>query len=284
MRYIIYLQTVLLFSGCSFFISQKSDNISETKRIQTFIPVEVDGGLIEMEKNDLSDYITPEMVLITRGSFVMGDSTKSGTKNERPPHKVNIDYEFFISKKEITFEEYDKFVKDTKRISPNDEGWGREDRPVVNVSYNDAKDYLKWLSRKSGDKYRLPTESEWEYVARSGSNSRFFFGDSVKDIKHYSWYWKNSEDGSHKVGEKLPNSWNIYDISGNVWEWCEDWYVNDLNAIPKNGRAYSVSTGERVIKGGSWNDFPLNLRHSNRLGFTPTIKMNDTGFRAVMEY
>ena len=282
MRYILYFQ-ILLFSGCSILTTSKEsiNNVEEIQRVQTFIPVDVKGGLIEMEKKDFSSYITPEMVLIQKGSFIMGESN---VQNGKPPHKVTIDYEFFIGKKEITFEEYDKFVKDTKRISPKDEGWGRKKRPVINISYFDAKAYLDWLSEKSGDIYRLPTESEWEYASKSGSDNRFFFGDSIKDIQHYSWFWKNSVDGSHPVGEKLPNSWNMYDISGNVWEWCEDWYINDLSVTPRNGRGYSVSTGERVVKGGSWNDYPTNLRHSNRIGFSPTIKMNDTGFRAVMEY
>jgi len=272
----------LFFVGC--FSDKEIENKEITKSIETFVPAKVEGGLIEMERQDLGDYITPEMVLIQKGNFTMGDITNSGTLNERPTHKVKINYEFFISKHEITFEEYDKFVKDTKHISPNDEGFGRESNPVINVSYNDALEYLKWLSKKTGDKYRLPTETEWEYVARAGTNSRFFFGDSVKDIIHYSWFWQNLEDGPHQIKTKLPNQWNIYDMAGNVWEWCDDWYISNLEAIPRNGRGYSVSTGEKVVKGGSWNDDALNLRHSNRTGFSPTIKMNDTGFRAVMEY
>lgn len=287
---IVSILVAIFFSSCSIVDIENSEEyeesisfIEEKKLVETFIPVEVQNGLVEMEGEDVGEYITPDMVLIERGSFIMGDTTNSGTKSERPAKKVDIDYEFFISKREITFEEYDKFVKDRKRISPDDEGMGREKRPVINVTYEDAKAYLEWLSEKSGDKYRLPTEAEWEYASRSGSDSRFFFGDSVKDLKNYGWFWDNSQNGTHQTGEKLPNMWNLYDMGGNVWEWCEDYFINDLSVTPSNGRDYSISTGERVVKGGSWNDYGINLRHSNRLGFAPTIKMNDTGFRAVME-
>jgi len=289
MAIFISIIVALLFSSCSinFGNSEGYDDtlspVEEEKLEETFIPVKVQDGLIEIEGKNYGDYITPDMVMMEKGSFIMGDTTNSGTVNERPAKKIEIDHEFFISKREITFEEYDKFVKDTKRISPNDEGMGRDKHPVINVSYEDAKAYLEWLSRKTGDKYRLPTEAEWEYASKAGSDSRFFFGDSVKDLKNYGWFWDNSDMRTHPTGEKLPNMWGLYDMAGNVWEWCEDYFVDDLSFVPINGTAYNVSTGQRVIKGGSWNDYGINLRHSNRLGFTPTIKMNDTGFRAVME-
>ncbi len=289
MKQLILIFTLLIISGCSISTTQKQtnrniSNIDKEKLVQTFIPVKVKDGLIEIERKDVGKYITPDMVLIEECSFQMGDITNSGTTNEQPVKHIQIKNKFFISKKEITFKEYDKFVKDTKRVPPNDEGMGRDNNPVVNVSYEDVKAYLDWLSKQTGDTYRLPTEAEWECSAKAGSKSRFFFGDSVKDLKHYSWYWDNAQNGIHEVGTKLPNMWGLYDMAGNVWEWCEDYFVDSLEFIPSDGRAYDISTGERVVKGGSWNEYGINLRHSNRLGFSPTIKMNDTGFRVVMEY
>jgi formylglycine-generating enzyme required for sulfatase activity len=273
----------LLIQGCSFIEIEISDedevqtqNEAEIeKEAQTFIPVSVKGGLIEMERGDYGDFITPDMVLLGNSTFKMVDSNS----REREFH---IDYEFFISKHEITFEEYDKFVKETKRVSPSDDGWGRENRPVINISYEDAKEYLDWLSEKSGDIFRLPTEAEWEFASRGGSESRFFFGDSIKDLENYGWFWDISSGLTHEVGKKSPNQFNLYDVSGNVWEWCEDGFTEDIFKIPSDGKPYDKGT-QKVVKGGSWNDYGINLRHGNRLGFAPTIKMNDTGFRAVME-
>jgi formylglycine-generating enzyme required for sulfatase activity len=284
-EFVVAIFVSLVLSGCLARESEPTTAIiqPQEKLVETFIPVEVEGGLIEMEMEDHGDYITPHMVLIKSGTFTMGDSTDSGSVIEKPLRTINIRDEFLIGKYEITFEEYDKFVKDTKRVSPSDDGFGRERRPVINVSYEDAKAYLQWLSEKSGDRYRLPSEAEWEYVARAGSNNRFFFGDSVRDLRNYSWYWDNSEHGINPVGGKLPNMWNIHDMAGNVLEWCEDYFVDSLEMIPINGTPYSVQSSERVAKGGSWNDYGTNLRHSNRMGFPQTIKMNDTGFRAVME-
>jgi formylglycine-generating enzyme required for sulfatase activity len=272
----IFILILMFVNGC-LFLNQQQESIQTENSIkieETFIPITIQDGLIEMEKKDRGDFITPEMVLIEAGKFKFSEKGLVRT----------IQHNFFIGKYEVTFEEYSKFAKATKRVMPRSDGIDSDLNPVVNVSYEDAKAYAEWLSKKTGDKYRLPTETEWEYAARAGTETRFFFGDSIKDIDRYAWYWKNSEDGAKNIGQKLPNQWNLFDMAGNVWEWCEDWFVEDVSAIPNGGKPYSVSTKQKVVKGGSWNDYPLSLRHSNRLGFDPNIKMNDTGFRLVMEY
>jgi formylglycine-generating enzyme required for sulfatase activity len=289
----IFLPLLLLFSSCSFqeevveTPTPQEEPVKEDKiqpLVETFVPVSVIDGLIEMESENRGDYTVPAMVLISKGKFVMGDAIGVGDSSERPIHAVNINYEFFIGKYEVTFNEYDKFAKDTGRPLPDDGGFGRRENPVINVSFEDATAYAQWLSGKTGDKYRLPTEAEWEFVARAGSEDRFFFGDSTKDLKRYGWYWANSNETIQPVGQKLPNMWNVHDMIGNVWEWCQDWYVENYDNATNDGTPYNIKGEARVVRGGSWNDEENSMRLSIRTGYPPTVKMNDTGFRLVMDY
>ena len=219
-------------------------------------------------------------VLIKKGSFMMGSN--SGDKDEKPIHRVNIDYDFYIGKYEVTFNQYDKFCDATGREKPNDDGWGRGERPVINVSWNDAKAYTKWLSKKEGTTYRLPTEAEREYVARAGTTTKYSFGDSDSSLGQYAWYSKNSSSKTHKVGQKKPNPWGVYDMYGNVWEWCEDWYVDSYKNTPRNGTDNnSDSQGIKVLRGGSWYSNSDNLRSANRNRSYPSNTYYNIGFRVV---
>jgi formylglycine-generating enzyme required for sulfatase activity len=287
-KYLFVVSPLFLFSSCLSIIDNLKNNdddggISDGsgKEQMEFHAVKIKNGLIEMDSKNFGKYITPAMVLIRKGEFFMGDLQDIGEEDEKPVRKVKIDYEFFFGKYEVTFNEYDKFVSDTKKYRPSDNGWGRSKKPVIYVSWNDANAYAKWLSKKSGDTYRLPTEAEWEYVARAGTNTRFYFGDSIDYLNRYGWFWNNSQQMSHDVGTLLPNQWDIYDMHGNVWEWCLDSYVNNYKEAPNNGSAYTISSEEKVLRGGSWNDGGEFLRYSNRYGFNSSIKMNDTGFRLV---
>jgi len=284
-----------IFSGCSMLeidensedlaVEENSENADENS---VFVPLEVESGLIEMEKKDNSIYITPEMVLIPSGTAVINDRVNNNLI------KINISYEYFISKYEISFEEYDKFARNTKRALPNDSGWGRGKQPVINVSYDDAVAYAEWLSQKSGDFYRLPSEAEWELAHNLNSlnleesefeiGSHKFFNGGVENLKYYGWFSENSAESTHQIGAKMPNSWNIYDTIGNVWEWCQDSYQQNLIGIPTDGKPrQNKKSDEKVVKGGSWSEPYQNLKNSNRLGFLSSLKMNDTGFRLIME-
>ncbi len=242
-------------------------------------------------------------VHIKAGSFQMGSS--SGDKDEKPVHRVNIDYDFYIGKYEVTVGEFRKFIDATNHsVETNTNGgcfiydgkWKKESNanwdnpyfsqsenaPVVCVSHNDAKAYTNWLSQKSGKTYRLPTEAEWEYVARAGTTTKYSFGDSKNNLSSYGWYKDNSNNKTYEVGQKQPNPWGVYDMHGNVWEWCEDRYTDSYSNTPRNGKDNnSGSQKKRVLRGGSWNSNAGVLRSANRIGNFPDGSSVNYGFRVV---
>jgi len=220
----------------------------------------------------------PKMVVIPAGSFQMGCvSGKSCEDNEKPVHQVTLSKNFALSQTEVTFEDYDRFAKATKRELPDDEGWGRGRRPVINVSWNDAKAYVKWLSGQTGEQYRLPTEAEWEYAARAGTITPFSTGDCIAtDQANYNGYPLDECDESEPrgktlaVGSFLANAFGLQDMHGNVWEWTEDCSHGGYTDAPNDGRAWfegaGAECGERVIRGGSWFNNAVNMRSALRIG------------------
>jgi formylglycine-generating enzyme required for sulfatase activity len=192
---------------------------------------------------------------------------------------------FAIGKYEVTFQEYDRYVELTGGRSPSDESWGRERRPVLNVSWDEAVAYAKWLSQAMGNRYRLPTESEWEYAARSGGKDEAWAGTS--DEKQLTDYAVYQQRGTESVGSKKPNSLGLYDMSGNVWEWVEDCGHDNYKEAPTDGSAWLEANGgncgQRVIRGGSWFNFPVGLRASDRDGDFPDLRLNFLGFRLVQD-
>lgn len=182
------------------------------------------------------------------------------------PEPVPIpERDFSISRHEITFEQYDHYAKKTEISLPDDEGWGRENRPVINVNLNEAQDYADWLSEKLDQKCRLPSEDEWEYAARAGGSGDYGLGQGGVEITRdnlgdYAWYSDNAEGKTHPVGTKKPNAWGLYDMFGNVWEWCG---------------------GDGAICGGSWINSPDGLRAAYRLTLPPGYRSLNFGFRVV---
>ena len=228
----------------------------------------------------------PEMVRIPGGTFTMGSNDYD---SERPSHQVVIQ-DFLLGKYEVTFEEYDKFAQATGRTLPEDKGWGRGRRPVINVSWDEAQAYAEWLSKSTGKKYRLPTEAEWEYAARSGAKQETWAGTSKNDeLGNYAVYGANSGNKTAEVGSKQPNTFGLHDLSGNVCEWVEDcWHKSYDNAPPTDGSAWlaaaSGECGRRVVRGGSWYyNFPVTLRSSNRLRFTTDFRSIIVGFRLAQD-
>ncbi|MEN8217379.1 MAG: SUMF1/EgtB/PvdO family nonheme iron enzyme [Pseudomonadota bacterium] len=232
----------------------------------------------------------PQMVWIPAGRFRMGDI--QGSSDEKPVHEVSVD-RFAMSRYEVTFAEYDKFAQATGRQKPDDRGWGRGNRPVINVSWHDANVYAKWLSEETGQKYRLPTEAEWEYAARAGTLTARDWGKNpdeacgyanVHDITSkkengFSWTHHNCTDGYAKtapVGHFKPNNFGLYDMLGNVWEWTCSEYENKYKGSEKFCKEHASSG---VIRGGSWNNEPRGVRVTNRDRNSVSYRFDGVGFR-----
>jgi len=248
----------------------------------------------------------PTMERIPAGEFEMGDLTGEEGRNETPVHNVHFAKPFEMGKYEVTFEEYDLFAAATGRSKPNEQGWGRNTRPVINVSWKDAVAYTQWLSERTGLNFRLPSEAEWEYAARATTKTARYWVNkteagqepacqyaNVFDAKNESkikntygginWAPFQCEDDfafTAPVGQFKPNAWKLYDMLGNVWEWVQDCYHDNYNNAPTDGSAWeSGNCDRRVLRGGSWLHEPQFERSSYRFGDTPDYHYLYIGFR-----
>ena len=229
------------------------------------------------------------------GSLQMG-SSKYGARlyeGEKPQHQVGIARPFALGRAPITFADYDRFAEATGAERPGDEGWGRGDRPVINVSWDDAHSYAKWLGEMTGNSYRLPSEAEWEYAARAGTTTRYALplpagSDDIANRNLANCNGCGSEwDGEQTapVGRFKANNWGLQDMQGNVWEWTEDCWHDNYVGAPDDGRAWLKENGgdcgPRVVRGGSVNDVPGFLRSASRDGDFTEYSSDDVGFRVV---
>jgi formylglycine-generating enzyme required for sulfatase activity len=225
----------------------------------------------------------PEMVVVPAGEFTMGslEGREHGHKRETPQHKVTIAHPFAVSRFEVTFKQWDACAAARGcKNRPSDSGWGRGTRPVINVGWDDAKEYVAWLSNSTHKPYRLLSEAEWEYAARAGTTTNFSF-ESDKALGEHAWYDDNSKKMTHPVGQKKPNSFGLYDMHGNVWEWVEDSWHDSYEGAPSDGTAWrqqgDPSLG--VLRGGSWSSSGYFLRSANR--FQSTGEEDEIGFRVA---
>ena len=232
------------------------------------------------------------MVVIPAGSFRMGCvSGPYCADEEKPVHTVTITQPFAVSKYEITFEDYDRFTHPNKL---DDEGWGRGRRPIINVTWNDAKEYVAWLSSQTGQTYRLLTEAEWEYAARAGTSTKYHFGNSESQLCRYANFADTTagdgdapcSDGvggqTAVVGRYAANAYGLHDMHGNVWEWVEDCWNGSYSGAPSDGSAWlRGGCGRRVVRGGSWSVSPRYLRSAYRIGDSTGYRISIIGFRVA---
>ena len=228
------------------------------------------------EDGVITNSIGMKLKLIKPGEFNMG--SEKGKANKKPIHKEKITRPFYIGVYEVTQEQYEKIMgkNPSKFKGPN--------KPVEMVSWDDAVLFCKKLSEREDVKYRLPTEAEWEYACRAGTETEYYWGDEMDG--RYAWYNINSEKRTHNVGQKKPNTWGLYDMSGNVWEWCSDWYGSDYYGISPEKDPQGPKDSEfrfRVLRGGSWVDLPGFCRSANRDWYYPASTDGYWGLRVVRE-
>ena len=229
----------------------------------------------------------PQMVVIPAGRFRMGCvSGQSCLAYEKPVHDVRIASPFALGVNEVTFAEWDACESDggCGSYRPEDHGWGRGNRPVMNVSWENAQAYVSWLSRKTGEAYRLPSESEWEYAARAGSSSKYSWGNNIgRDRANCVGCGSRWDDGqTAPVGSFSPNSFGLYDMHGNVWEWVADCWNGGYAGAPSEGGAWlRGDCAMRVSRGGSWDFPPRFLRAAYRYRITTGFRSYITGFRVA---
>ncbi|REJ40445.1 MAG: serine/threonine-protein kinase pkn1 [Microcystis flos-aquae TF09] len=228
---------------------------------------------------NLPNGVTLEMVGLPAGQFLMGspDSDPDARDNQKPQHQVEVN-SFAIGKYPVTQAQYEAVMgTNPSRFKNNPQN------PVEDVSWNDAQAFCQKLSQITGKTYRLPTEAEWEYACRAGTTTPYYFGDDANQLGDYAWYNGNSQNTTHPVGQKKPNAWGLYDMSGNVWEWCEDnWHDNYIGA-PKDGSAWLTNDNHsQIVRGGSWYNKPYNCRSACRYYYSRRdVNSNHFGFRVV---
>ncbi len=218
---------------------QKITNVSPNERSTPTIDE-------TLPKKDYENSIGMKFVLIQTGEFMMGSDEYN---REKPVHKVTISKPFYLGIYPVTQKEWKAIMEDNPSYFKGD------NLPVEQVSWNDVQEFIKKLNEKEGaNKYRLPTEAEWEYAARAGTTTRYSFGDDESNLGDYAWYISNSGRKTHEVGQKKSNPWGLYDMHGNVWEWVQDnWHVDDnYNSAPTDGSAWESSGSFIVFRGGGW--------------------------------
>jgi formylglycine-generating enzyme required for sulfatase activity len=233
--------------------------------------------------------LTPKLVVLPRGEFLMGsaDDDPAVSDKEKPQHRVRIAYDLAMGQAAVTFEEWDAYAADmswhaarhVEPYRPGDEGWGRGPRPVIKVSWEDVQGYLRWLRDKTGHRYRLPSEAEWEYACRAGTTTAYHDGST---ITHFDANFGRKVDKTTEAISYSPNAWGLYNMHGNVWEWCEDCWNASYSGAPEDGRAWMTGNcSYRVVRGGSWYLEPENLRSAFRFRDGPVNRNTVIGFRVA---
>jgi formylglycine-generating enzyme required for sulfatase activity len=246
------------------------------------VEVAAPGGKPDLEQKTLTLNLAKgaemKLVLIPAGTFTMGSPLNEARRDddEGPQKQVTLTKPFYMGIYEVTQAQYNAVMGSNPSQFKDD--WSH---PVENVSWNDAVAFCKKLSEKTGRTVRLPTEAEWEYACRAGSRTRYSFGDDAEQLPRYAWFRKNSGSKTQPVGQKQSNAWGLFDMHGNVWEWCSDWSGSYANAVatdptgPKGGKS-------RVLRGGCWYSHSQYCRSADRGGGSPGLRGGNYGFRVAV--
>ncbi|MEK8019952.1 MAG: formylglycine-generating enzyme family protein, partial [Candidatus Parabeggiatoa sp.] len=250
-----------------------------TRKIQTQAVIS-DKNDLEIFQDTLADgSLGPEMVVIPAGTFRMGDIQGVRDSDEQPVHEVSIE-RFAMGRYEVTFAEYDQFAEATNRKKPSDIGWGRDDRPVINVSWDNVTAYAEWLSEETGHPYRLPTEAEWEYAARAGTETKYWWGNEIgfNNANCRNSFCDDRFEYTAPVGSFEANPFGLFDVSGNVWEWTCSEYDKKYSGCINKSKVNDDSLF--VLRGGSWFNVAWRLRSANRyFRWLQSGRNRDCGFR-----
>jgi formylglycine-generating enzyme required for sulfatase activity len=216
-----------------------------------------------------------KFTLIPAGEFYMGSEESD---DEKPVHKVKINNSFYLGTYPVTQREWKAVMRRNPSLFKGD------DLPVENVSWDNVQEFIKKLNEKEGtDKYRLPSEAEWEYACRAGTTTRYSFGDEKSELGDYAWYYDNSGRNTHPVGQKKPNSWGFYDMHGNVEEWVQDMWHDSYDGAPTDGSSWESDGASRVIRGSCWASFAWSCRSTHRSRYVPRYHGLNLGFRLLQK-
>jgi formylglycine-generating enzyme required for sulfatase activity len=226
----------------------------------------------------------PVLISLPPGAFVMGSN--SSDPSERPAHRVSINAPFAIGKHEVTVEQWNACVNAGACPRVSGDGDRPENTPVRDVSWDDAQQYAKWLSKLSGKSYRLPTEAEWEYAARGGTSTQYWWGEQMRagnaNCKGCGQPW--NQDGPASVGSFGANPYGLHDVNGSVWEWVSDCWHNSYKGAPSDGRSWDQQNcRDRVIRGGSWRDGESYMLSSTRFKYSASVRHSQNGFRVARD-
>jgi len=245
----------------------------------TSTPDVIEASTTPAPEKNITNSVGIEFVLIPAGKFKMGSSEVGRSRNEIPMHYVKIENAYYLGKYGVTQKQW------LEVMGNNPSKFIGDDLPVEGVSCNDVQDFVKKLNEREGsEKYRLPSESEWEYAIRAGNTTQYSFGDNASDLGDYAWYNYNSGSKTHPVDQKRPNPWGLYSMHGNVFEWVQDKWHDDYYGAPLFGSAWESGSGTyRVVRGGSWYFSAGGCRSASRNYFPTDMRVSSVGFRLLQE-
>lgn len=235
-------------------------------------------GALNPESLDLGGGVTMEFVRVPAGSFTMGSEENTGDGDESPKHTVTLTQSFYLGKFEVTQAQW------TQLMGANPSKFRGPQLPVDSVSWNDAQLFLAKLGAKTGRRFALPTEAQWEYACRAGTTAPWSCGADESRLAASAWFAENSGETTHAVGTRAANPWGLHDLHGNVWEWCSDWYAKHAYAggAATDPTGPAEPTGSRVLRGGGWGEDSDHVRSAVRNCIGPDIGNPGTGLRVVL--